>query len=290
MYMNRTLHPLLQLLLLFALCFGLVGVFSVLMIAVGIMGVDIQSASNLLFFQGLSQLVSFVIPVVVIVLLFYRNESRPFLRFDFSRRAWLLALAGLAVWGLMMPLMDWSTVWNDNWHFGGPFESLERLLRSIQEQTEKLMAKLFSGASVGSLVANLIVIALFPAISEELFFRAGVQNIMLRWVKNPHVAVWITAAIFSLFHGEIFAFVPRLLMGVLLGYLYFGSNSMVPNMVAHFFNNAAVVVFYWFNNRGVMDFDPESSMAAPWPITLGCTVAALAVLYLTFGKNLKISQ
>lgn len=288
--MNRTLHPLLQLLLLFALCFGLVGVFSVLMIAVGIMGVDIQSASNLLFFQGLSQLVSFVIPVVVIVLLFYRNESRPFLRFDFSRRAWLLALAGLAVWGLMMPLMDWSTVWNDNWHFGGPFESLERLLRSIQEQTEKLMAKLFSGASVGSLVANLIVIALFPAISEELFFRAGVQNIMLRWVKNPHVAVWITAAIFSLFHGEIFAFVPRLLMGVLLGYLYFGSNSMVPNMVAHFFNNAAVVVFYWFNNRGVMDFDPESSMAAPWPITLGCTVAALAVLYLTFGKNLKISQ
>jgi membrane protease YdiL (CAAX protease family) len=152
------------------------------------------------------------------------------------------------------------------------------------------METMLAGAGVGTLLANLVVIALVPAVCEEFFFRAGMQNLMLRWVKNPHVAIWITAAVFSLFHGEVFAFMPRFIMGAILGYLYLGSNSIVPNMVAHFFNNAMVVVLYWLIARGVLDVDPEAPMAAAWPITLGCTVAAVAVANVSFGKNLKISR
>ncbi len=277
-------------LMLFAVALGLLGVDSALTLVAAAFGFDIMSPSNMRIFQTISQLLMFVVPVVLVVWLYHRDEVRPFLRLDFSRRPWLLALVGIAVWGLLMPLMDWSTVWNDSWHFGAPFEPVEKIFRKIGEQTQGIMEKLLSGSSVGILVANLLVIAVVPAICEELFFRAGMQNLMLRWVKNPHVAIWVTAAVFSLFHGEIFAFVPRLIMGAILGYLYFGSNSILPNMVAHFFNNATVVVVYWLIARGVLDVDPEAPMAAAWPITLGCTVAAVAVLYVTVGKKLKISR
>lgn len=288
--MNRTTHPFLQLLILFAVSFGLMGVTSMVGAVFPFLGVDVQSPSNLLIMQAFMQMVSFVGPVALLVWLYHRDEVQPFLRLDFSRRAWLLALAGLVAWGLLMPLMEWSGVWNEGWHFPSPFEPVEQLLRKIGELSQSLMERLLSGAGVGTLLGNLLVIAVLPAVTEELFFRAGMQNLMLRWVKNPHVAIWVTAAVFSLFHGEVFAFVPRLIMGAVLGYLYFGSNSLVPNMVAHFFNNAMVVVLYWLIARGVLDIDPQAPMAAAWPITLGCTVAAMAVMYICFGKNLKISR
>lgn len=290
MYMDKTTHPFLQLLMLFAVALGLLGVDSVLTLVVAAFGIDIMSPSNMRIFQTISQLLMFIVPVLLVVWLYHRDEARPFLRLDFSRRPWLFALVGLAVWVLLMPLMDWSTVWNDSWHFGSPFEPVEKIFRKIGEQSQSIMEKLLSGSSVAVLLANLFVIAVVPAVCEELFFRAGMQNLMLRWVKNPHVAIWVTAAVFSLFHGEIFAFVPRFIMGAVLGYLYFGSNSIVPNMVAHFLNNAMVVVLYWLIARGVLDVDPEAPMAAAWPITLGCTVAAVAVLYFTVGKKLKISR
>lgn len=288
--MNRTTHPFLQLLILFAVSFGLMGVTSMVGAVFPFLGVDVQSPSNLLILQAFMQIVSFVGPVALLVWLYHRDEVHPFLRLDFSRRAWLLALAGLVAWGLLMPLMEWSGVWNEGWHFPSPFEPVEQLLRKIGELSQSLMERLLSGAGVGTLLGNLLVIAVLPAVTEELFFRAGMQNLMFRWVKNPHVAIWVTAAVFSLFHGEVFAFVPRLIMGAVLGYLYFGSNSLVPNMVAHFFNNAMVVVLYWLIARGVLDIDPQAPMAAAWPITIGCTVAAMAVMYICFGKNLKISR
>jgi len=290
MYMEKTTHPFLQLLIMFALTLGMLAVGSVLVFVAAALGVDVLSSSNMLVFQAISQLLMFVVPVVLVVLIYHRHEARPFLRLDFSRRPWLMALAGLAVWVLLMPLMDWCTVWNDNWHFSAPFEPLEKMLREIGEHTKAVMETMLAGAGVGTLLANLVVIALVPAVCEEFFFRAGMQNLMLRWVKNPHVAIWITAAVFSLFHGEVFAFMPRFIMGAILGYLYLGSNSIVPNMVAHFFNNAMVVVLYWLIARGVLDVDPEAPMAAAWPITLGCTVAAVAVANVSFGKNLKISR
>ncbi|MBP3762446.1 MAG: CPBP family intramembrane metalloprotease [Bacteroidales bacterium] len=288
--MNRTAHPFLQLLAMLAISFGLVGVFSVLIPVAAAVGIDVSSPGNMLVMQAISQLLSFVLPVVLLVWLFHRAEWRGFLRLDFSRGKWLFALGGLAAWVLMMPLMDWSGVWNDGWHLPESLRVLEDMLRKIGELAQAALERLLGGTGVGRLMSNLLVIALIPALCEEIFFRAGMQNLMLRWLKNPHVAIWLTAAVFSLFHGEVFAFVPRFLMGAILGYLYFGSNSLLPNMLAHFLNNATVVVAYWLSARGAIDVDLEAPLALPWPVTLGCTVAAVAILCFCCGKNLKISR
>lgn len=276
--------------MMFSVSFGMLALSTILMIIAGVFGLDIKSLPVFCVAQVLTQVLSFVAPVVFIVWLYHRDEPREFLRADFAASKWRLSLAGIAAWVLLTPLMDWTVVWNDNIHFGEALAPLEELLRRIGEESQALLDQILMGASVVHLVVSLLVVAIIPAVCEEVFFRAGMQNLMLRWVKNPHVAVWVTAAVFSLFHGEVFAFLPRFLMGAVLGYLYLGSNSIVPNMVAHFFNNAVAVVLTWLILRGVVDMDPEAPLALAWPVTLGCTVAAIAVMYVSFGKNLKISR
>jgi hypothetical protein len=61
-------------------------------------------------------------------------------------------------------------------------------------------------------------------------------------------------------------------------------------MVAHFVNNALVVLIYWLVNRGVLDIDPEAPLALGWPIVVCCSLAAVVLFVATFGKRLKTND
>ena len=69
---------------------------------------------------------------------------------------------------------------------------------------------------------NLFMIALLPAIGEELFFRGALQRSFTKMFSNPHVAIWVTAFIFSAIHMQFFGFFPRLFLGAAFGYIYLG--------------------------------------------------------------------
>ena len=69
---------------------------------------------------------------------------------------------------------------------------------------------------------GLLVIALLPAIGEELVFRGILQRELWRGTLNIHVAIWVSAAIFSAIHMQFYGFVPRLLLGALFGYFIIG--------------------------------------------------------------------
>lgn len=275
-----------QLLVLVALMLVMLLVSGGAMLAMPLAGVDATSASGLRWVQGITQVLTFMVPVLLVVLIYYRNEGRQFLKADFGGGKWMLGVAGVAVMLLLVPLNEWLTEWNDGWNLGRVGE----LMRGLQDQTEGIVEQLLGTGSVGGLVANLLVVALIPAVSEELFFRCGVQNLLQRWFKNPHWAVWVTAIVFSLGHGEIFSFMPRFVMGVALGYLYVCGGSMVPNMLAHFANNAIVVVLYWLVARGVLDIDPEAPVAFGTLLTVCCTLAALFLFWATFLKKQKTSE
>ena len=244
-----------------------------------------MSTPALLVTQGITQLLSFLLPVVLMTLIYYRGCQREYYRLDFSGRKWYYALAGMVVMLLLVPVIDWLTAWNDAWNLGRVGE----LLRRLQEQTEGIVEQMMSASTVGGLLANLLVVALIPAVCEEVFFRAGIQNLLQRWLsadgRRPwgvHVAIWLTAIAFSLGHGEVFSFVPRLLMGALLGYLYVYSGSLLPNVAAHFINNALVVTLYWLSARGVIDIDPDEPLAVGEALTACCTLAAVGIFATTF--------
>lgn len=251
-------------------------------VAAGISGKPEENTTVFLLYNVLVQLLTFALPVLLVTWMYYRGSQRAFYKLDFSRRSWLLALAGIVLLFLLVPLTDWLAVWNDHWHLPGAWEALERRLRDTGQQSEQVVESFMKGNHP---LLNLFGLALVPALCEELFFRAGIQNLLQRWFKNGHAAVWVTAAVFSLAHGEVFAFLPRLLLGALLGYLYLYGRSLVVNVTVHFVNNAIIVVAYALLAGGGSEFDPSAPLAVPALLVVACFLAALALFYVVFLRH-----
>jgi membrane protease YdiL (CAAX protease family) len=91
------------------------------------------------------------------------------------------------------------------------------------------------------------MIGILAAFSEELFFRAVLQRNIIEWTGNVHVGIWVTGIIFSALHLEFFGFIPRILMGVYLGYLFVWSRSIWVPIFAHCLNNSLIVIIVFFN-------------------------------------------
>ncbi len=196
-------------------------------------------------------------------------------------RYWLLGLIAVVVFLLLMPLNDFLTWWNSSWHFG----ALENLLRSYADAATGTVEKLLSLTTTGDLLLQLFVVALIPALCEEFFFRGAIQQTLQRWFGNVHAAILVTALFFSLAHGDAYGLVPRFLLGLVLGYLFFLSGSMVVNVCAHFFNNAIVVVMYYLFHVGVLSQSPADPLRLPWLTVLLCTLAALLLFIVYFVKK-----
>lgn len=276
-----------HLLVLAMLSLALMVLSVVIGVALGVPdGGESGTRSLFIVWNAITQVFTFGLPPMIVARMYYRDEVRSFLRFDVSGRYWLLGLAGVVVLMLLMPLTDWLSVWNDGWHWSGMWEAVERELRRVGEMSQTMVELMLRECHP---LLSLLCVALVPAICEELFFRAGVQNLLQRWFKNVHVAVWVTAALFSLAHGEVFAFLPRFLLGALLGYLYVGGGSLVVNVLVHFVNNAIVVILFWLATPE-SGFDPMAPLGVGWTVTLACSLAAVMLMVVTFGKGLKTSK
>ena len=145
---------------------------------------------------------------------------------------------GIIVAAILMvqPLIELTQEWNQMIDFG-PF------FRMMDEQAEALTKMLLSDMSFGRVVVNLLVIALIPAFVEELMFRGWLQRRLER-MMNHHVAVWVTAIVFSLVHLQMSGFIPRILLGAMLGYSYHYTRTLWGSVLMHFVNNAFAVITY----------------------------------------------
>ena len=247
-------------------------------------GLDYGNVHHMLLLQIVTQLIAFLVPALVVAYLFSDTVSGS-LRFDFSKRKWLLAAVGVFVLLLMVPFTDWLSQVNDSWHWSGRWAALEEQLRDGTQRNQDLVEEMLSLPGVGNLLFNLLAIALVPAICEEFLFRGGVQTILGRWVRNPHLAVLLSAAIFSLMHGEFFVFLPRFFLGVLLGYLFYYGGSMLVNVAAHFVNNAIVVVAWYLYANGTIGDTYVENIDAPMAVWLVGLILGSALFYMIFIRS-----
>ena len=111
-----------------------------------------------------------------------------------------------------------------------------------EDNVKKTMDTLFSLKGFAGAFINTLLIGVMPAISEELLFRGVIQRQLGRLLHNDHAQVWITAAIFSAIHFQFQGFLPRLLLGVLLGYMLVWSRSLWVPVAVHAFNNGMQVL------------------------------------------------
>jgi membrane protease YdiL (CAAX protease family) len=169
--------------------------------------------------------------------------------------------------------------WNAHLHFPDSMKGFEDWARTYEDRAEELTKYMTQFSSAGEFLLAFVVIAILPAFGEELVFRGMLQPQLFRATKNIHVAIWITAILFSAFHIQFFGFVPRMLLGALFGYLYYWSGNLLMPMFAHFVNNGFSVLMLYLNQKGISEMDMESTESAPWPAVIIFTLVAGAMLY-----------
>jgi membrane protease YdiL (CAAX protease family) len=134
---------------------------------------------------------------------------------------------------------------------------LQKWMEDSENSAQKITEAMLQMKNIGDLIFNVLLIGLLTAIVEEFMFRGVIQTIFVRWTKNKHLAIWITAILFSAFHLEFFGFLPRLLLGALFGYFVAWSGSIWPAVWAHFLNNGAAVVATYLFQHKVIKVNPD---------------------------------
>lgn len=197
----------------------------------------------------------------------------------------IVLLSTIMIAGL--PLVNYLTEINMNMTI--PIERLEEALRSLEEQTEDVMMKMLSAENLGALLVNLVMIAVIPAIGEELLFRGLIQRHLSESFRNAHIAIVVTAVIFSLVHMQIYSFLPRFFLGILLGYMLLIGKSIWYPIIAHFVNNALGVVFYFLAHKQKADETLEeigTSESLPVLALISLVIVILFILILVKSEKM----
>ena len=213
-------------------------------------GGSIFDLKNLQIIQVLNQVIGFLMPPVVYVMLV---QEKPFKYLGFNKLpAW--SILGIVAIFTVIPFLSMVTDWNDGIVIPESMRAIEEQLRNTQKQSEEIIKTFISQ---GSLCSSLLIIAALAAVSEELLFRSVIQKALIKLFKNAHVAIVVTAFVFSAVHMDFFGFFPRFILGIMLGYMFWMSGSIIPSMLMHFVNNATIVMLYYLNTRGFSDIDAE---------------------------------
>ncbi len=148
-----------------------------------------------------------------------------------------------------IPAMNCLINWNENIILPENMQGIVEMMRVSEENAKVMINTLVGGNSVSSLVITLMIVAVLAGFSEEIFFRGTIQRLLITGKTNAHVAIWITAFIFSAIHFQFFGFFPRLLLGAFFGYLMRWSGSLWPAVFAHVANNTAAGTSMWMELR-----------------------------------------
>ena len=186
---------------------------------------------------------------------FLGRPTAEFLQTDNKPKILLLLL--LAIYTLLqLPWINVMSAWNNSLEWGGALEELYQAMRAKEDAAAAMIEKLLTMPDIQSLLVTLIVVALIPAMGEELLFRGIIQNLFGQRY-GTHAGIWITAFIFSFIHFQFFGFFPRLLLGVLLGYIALWSGSLWYAIAAHFTNNALAVLGYFAYQHNWITMNPD---------------------------------
>ena len=249
-----------------------------------ISGNDIMSLNSLRFMQISSQIFTFVLPPILYAMLV---KERPFKSLGFSKSTILWLILGVAMMYTILPLNSIFTEWNANIKFPESLASFEKLMQDLQENATEIMMRFINVDTIGGLILNLFMIAVLAALGEELLFRSVIQTSLIRICKNAHIGIFIASAIFSLFHMEFYGLLPRLVLGLLMGYMYYYSRSIWIPMAMHFANNGTIVFLYYLNNIGAINIDVESFGETNIFVLILSIIAMVALFWFTIKLNKK---
>lgn len=251
------LSPFLQLILLALITvvsfflFTLIGLAGAVVLY-GIPLQDVLSSMNpsnpdnigLLKFMQITQ--SFGIFILPSLIIGWLATTNPFNYLGFKNTC---TWAGFGIMLLVLltiePVVAYSGILNQNMSLPGFMTGLEEWMKDMETRAMELTEAFLSVKTLSGLGVNLLMVAILPALGEELFFRGMLQRILTKWFKNAHVAVIVTSILFSALHMQFYGFIPRFILGMLFGYLYLWSGNLWYPILAHLVHNTIPVIAYY---------------------------------------------
>jgi membrane protease YdiL (CAAX protease family) len=132
-------------------------------------------------------------------------------------------------------------------------KSAEQYFKTKENEYDKEVFAIANMKTVQDYIMSLIIIALLPAIFEEMLFRGCLQPVMINITKNVFAGILITGILFSALHGSFYGFLPRLALGLILGYIFYFSKNLWLSIIFHFFNNTlGITQMYVLSKKGLL--------------------------------------
>lgn len=150
----------------------------------------------------------------------------------------------------------------------------------LDNESIEALSQLLEMDNILDLVINLTVIALLPALGEELLFRGIIQKELVKKLVNPHVAIFIASFVFSAIHFQVMGFLPKFFLGLIFGYAYYWTKSLWYPMMLHFINNGLqVVILYFGPDIDASQIETAQENLNPLPIMIS-VVISIGLCYL----------
>jgi membrane protease YdiL (CAAX protease family) len=254
----KRIHPILQLLIFGGMamgCFMIFGFIGTFVLAKAT-GIDLLTLSDpdkwdysnpalLTFLRGML-VIQFLALFIIPVFLFARFcDSKPMQYLGLTSAKPLYILLGVVILIVALPFVDWTGTINHS--LIPETTTIGKWMKMSEEAAAKQIGFMLKRNTVQDLFLNLVLVAVFAGVGEELFFRGVLQRLFIKLFKNAWLGILVTAFIFSAIHLQFYGFIPRFILGILLGLIYWYSGSLWPAIIAHFAYDAFAVVMIWFN-------------------------------------------
>jgi membrane protease YdiL (CAAX protease family) len=229
------------------------------------------------FVQVSQQVALFIIPAIVISMIM-NGGNGSFLKM--GKRPSLFPLLLVIILAIfIIPVISFTGILNAKMDLPDWMSGIERKMVVLEDSADYLTGLLIKSRGVVELLLNLTILAVIPAIAEEMIFRGVLQQIVSGFLRSSHAGIWITAILFSAIHLQFFGFLPRLILGLIFGYLFFWSSNLWYPVIAHFINNAVPVVLAYFTGWDTIKDKAQELSGNPLLMPLIPAILSFVILY-----------
>jgi uncharacterized protein len=227
------------------------------------------------------QIVGTTLPIMltpVVVGKWIMKQPQEYLRLNIKFPPILLLMV-FSIMVLSTPIMEVLVTLNQRMVLPQWLKGLEEWMRSSERSAQDATMALLKMNNWWDCVKTVLLVGLATAFAEELMFRGCLQTIFLKWTRNTHMSIWITAALFSAFHMQFFGFLPRLALGVFFGYFTAWSGSIWPAVWAHFINNGTAVIMTYLFQKKLIHVDPNDPHEFSYSLYILSIIITVALLW-----------
>lgn len=220
---------------------------------------------------GVSQLLSYLVPGIISAKTLYPRRWLEELNLDklpaFSKllmgiAAFILTLSftgALAAMNAAIDLPEWAS--------------------SIEGDIAGVLDTLITSSSWPMFVVVLVIIAVLPALGEEIIFRGLIQPAVIKSTGSSHFGVWVTALMFGLVHMQFAGVLPRVFLGAVLGFLAYYSQRLWIPIVAHCLFNGLQAIAVRLTLMDVEQAADATQKVETWQVLATMVVAAGALFF-----------